>query len=204
MNRLNRELSILRARQRGTEEVESSPNAQNCLPGSDPRFPSPEAMLDAMRKENESLRNRLVDTERDYVRIARLNEVYREELIDHRRRVGGSSYRPPYHFLCSDYFHYVAWFVCRQPRGFTRLRRRPILTTSPSPVCLQLSKHLCLPPSVVVCSSFSSFWCSHSKAAVSASPTECITACRRGFLYHHASHHVALFFTFSVPLFSCH
>lgn len=46
-------------------------------------------MLEAMRRENEQLRNRLVDTERDYIRISRLNEIYREELIDHRRRVSG-------------------------------------------------------------------------------------------------------------------
>ena len=44
-------------------------------------------MLEAMRRENEHLRNKLVDTERDYVRISRLNEIYREELIVHRRRV---------------------------------------------------------------------------------------------------------------------
>lgn len=44
-------------------------------------------MLDAMRRENEQLRTRLVETERDYIRITRLNEIYREELIDHRRRV---------------------------------------------------------------------------------------------------------------------
>jgi len=45
-------------------------------------------MLEAMRRENEHLRNKLVDTERDYIRISRLNEIYREELIDHRRRLG--------------------------------------------------------------------------------------------------------------------
>jgi hypothetical protein len=49
--------------------------------------PSGESMLEAMRRENEQLRNRLVDTERDYIRISRLNEIYREELIEHRRRV---------------------------------------------------------------------------------------------------------------------
>ena len=48
---------------------------------------SPEMMLDAVRRENQQLRERLVDTERDYVRITRLNEIYREELIQHRRRV---------------------------------------------------------------------------------------------------------------------
>ncbi|KAF9527411.1 hypothetical protein CPB83DRAFT_394877 [Crepidotus variabilis] len=50
--------------------------------------PNAEMMLEAMRRENEHLRNRLVDTERDYIRISRLNEIYREELIEHRRRVG--------------------------------------------------------------------------------------------------------------------
>jgi hypothetical protein len=44
-------------------------------------------MLEAMRRENEHLKNKLVDTERDYIRISRLNEIYREELIVHRRRV---------------------------------------------------------------------------------------------------------------------
>ena len=89
VNRLNRELSLLRARQRGAEEAEGAVQQQQNSAGSglDPRFPTPEAMMDAMRKENEALRNKLVDMERDYVRIARLNEVYREELIDHRRRV---------------------------------------------------------------------------------------------------------------------
>lgn len=92
VNRLNRELSLLRARQRGAEEAEGAVQQQqqqqnSAGSGLDPRFPTPEAMMDAMRKENEALRNKLVDMERDYVRIARLNEVYREELIDHRRRV---------------------------------------------------------------------------------------------------------------------
>ena len=49
--------------------------------------PTADAMLEAMRLENEQLRNRLVETERDYIRISRLNEVYREELIEHRSRV---------------------------------------------------------------------------------------------------------------------
>ncbi|KAG2003512.1 hypothetical protein CC2G_004109 [Coprinopsis cinerea AmutBmut pab1-1] len=50
--------------------------------------PSPEAVLEALRQENEQLRNKLVDTEREYIRITRLNDIYREELIDHRRRLG--------------------------------------------------------------------------------------------------------------------
>ena len=55
--------------------------------GSDPGEPSAEMMLEALTRENEHLRNKLVDTERDYIRISRLNEIYREELIVHRRRV---------------------------------------------------------------------------------------------------------------------
>jgi hypothetical protein len=57
------------------------------MAGRDPMIPSAEFMLEAMRRENEQLRNRLVDTERDYVRVSRLNEVDREELLEHRRRV---------------------------------------------------------------------------------------------------------------------
>jgi len=52
-------------------------------------------MLEAMRRENEQLRNRLVDTEREFIRISRLNEIYREELIQHRRRVRIYIYLPP-------------------------------------------------------------------------------------------------------------
>jgi hypothetical protein len=48
---------------------------------------SVEMLLEAMRRENEESRNRLADTQRGYMRISRLNEVYREELIEHRRRV---------------------------------------------------------------------------------------------------------------------
>jgi coiled-coil domain-containing protein 6 len=49
--------------------------------------PSTSVLLNALKKENETLRNRLATTERDYVRVTRLNEIYREELIQHRRRV---------------------------------------------------------------------------------------------------------------------
>ncbi|GBE89077.1 hypothetical protein BKA93DRAFT_917435 [Sparassis latifolia] len=88
VNRLSREISALRLAQQhppvngsGGGEVTS-----HSLPN--PAEPSAEIMLDAMRRENEQLRNRLVDTERDYIRITRLNEIYREELIEHRRRLG--------------------------------------------------------------------------------------------------------------------
>lgn len=97
VNRLSRELSALRCLQQqsqaqsngtGVEEgVGRGRGRQSFLSASD--SPSAEVLLDALKKENESLRSRLVATERDYVKVTRLNEVFREELIDHRRRVSG-------------------------------------------------------------------------------------------------------------------
>ena len=57
------------------------------MTGMDPTSPSAETMFEAIRRENEQLRNRLAETERDNIRMKRLNEIYREELIEHRRRV---------------------------------------------------------------------------------------------------------------------
>jgi len=54
----------------------------------DPRYPNPDAILEALRRENESLRRRVNEMERDYVRVTRLNDIYREELIEHRGRLG--------------------------------------------------------------------------------------------------------------------
>ncbi|KAL4078120.1 hypothetical protein V8B97DRAFT_1213290 [Scleroderma yunnanense] len=94
VNRLNRELSALRLaqQQQAMASTSTSPDARavasTLLNGYDPTAPSTEVLLEAMRRENEQLRNRLVDTERDYVRVARLNEIYREELLEHRRRLG--------------------------------------------------------------------------------------------------------------------
>lgn len=93
VNRLTKELSALRLAQQQQANVNgsvsSSPETRvGFMPPLDPSAPSSDTMLEAMRRENEQLRNRLVDTERDYIRISRLNEIYREELIDHRRRVG--------------------------------------------------------------------------------------------------------------------
>ncbi|KAG2120442.1 uncharacterized protein F5147DRAFT_785194 [Suillus discolor] len=97
VNRLGRELSALRLQQQqqqqsGTNGITASPDNRVGVPtfmaGREPMIPSAEVMLETMRRENEQLRNRLVDTERDYVRVSRLNEVYREELLEHRRRLG--------------------------------------------------------------------------------------------------------------------
>ena len=101
VNRLTRELSALRLAQQqaqlngnGNGNISESPETrmgmQTLMNRSHPITPGSDAMLEAMRRENEQLRSRLVDTERDYVRISRLNEIYREELIDHRRRVRNS------------------------------------------------------------------------------------------------------------------
>lgn len=108
VNRLNREISALRrqaaqasasasggehATGTGTGRAMASgvPSSESArapvLSGNDPTAPSFDVMLEAMRRENEQLRTRLVDTERDYVRISRLNDIYREELLDLRRRV---------------------------------------------------------------------------------------------------------------------
>lgn len=78
------------------------------MSSADPGDPSAETMLEAMRRENEQLRNRLVDTERDYIRISRLNEIYREELIQHRRRVSDISSNYPCMLL-----NYCLWRKAR-------------------------------------------------------------------------------------------
>ena len=41
-----------------------------------------------MRRENEALRSKVVDLEREFIRVSRLNDIYREELIQHRTRAG--------------------------------------------------------------------------------------------------------------------
>ncbi|KAI0291012.1 hypothetical protein BC826DRAFT_1024457 [Russula brevipes] len=100
VNRLSRELSALRlAQQLANQQNGGSPGLGGAGVNGDgtqsptllrlpnPLAPSSEDMLEAMRRENEQLRNRLVDTEREFIRISRLNEIYREELIQHRRRL---------------------------------------------------------------------------------------------------------------------
>ncbi|ESK92573.1 isoform d [Moniliophthora roreri MCA 2997] len=87
VNRLTRELSLLKAQQQaGTQALNGS--GEHTSDSRSPADPSTEVMLEALRRENEQLRNRLVDFERDYVRLSRLNEIYREELIEHRTRLG--------------------------------------------------------------------------------------------------------------------
>ncbi|KAG6879994.1 hypothetical protein C0992_008200 [Termitomyces sp. T32_za158] len=97
VNRLARELTALRQTQIGNAtdgSVSTSPETgigfRSFMNGGSAGDPDIETLLEALRRENEQLRNKLVDTERDYIRISRLNEVYREELIEHRRRLGMS------------------------------------------------------------------------------------------------------------------
>ncbi|KAJ7636891.1 hypothetical protein FB45DRAFT_989223 [Roridomyces roridus] len=79
VNRLTRELSSLRLAQQQLAGLSGSPG---------PSDPSTEIMLATLQRENEALRARLAETEKDYVRMSRLNEIYREELIEHRNRLG--------------------------------------------------------------------------------------------------------------------
>ncbi|KAF6757631.1 hypothetical protein DFP72DRAFT_1044093 [Ephemerocybe angulata] len=115
VNQLSRELSALRIAQQQLQQ-HHSPGANGASASSaestgngvfslspetrfgvqlltrreNPHELSPEVMLDAMRRENEQLRSRLTETEREFIRISRLNDIYREELIEHRRRIGVS------------------------------------------------------------------------------------------------------------------
>ena len=114
VNRLSRELTALRLAQHQLQQQQQqqangaapsqpssalsnadlasvSPEARvgltTFMNGCNPADPSADVLLETLRRENEQLRNKLVDTERDFVRISRLNDIYREELIEHRRRV---------------------------------------------------------------------------------------------------------------------
>lgn len=114
VNRLSRELTALRIQQQqlqlqqqqqqangngsGPPEALAGPSGSNShsasgsalqayLNGASPRLPTAEVMLDAMRRENEELRSRLAETEQAYIRASRMNDIYREELIEHRRKV---------------------------------------------------------------------------------------------------------------------
>ncbi|KAI0777185.1 hypothetical protein BD413DRAFT_638649 [Trametes elegans] len=109
VNRLSREISALRLaqqQQQQQQQLQAGPSQTNGSGNASPNDsrttgfqlsrllngngfdPAPDTILDALRRENEALRNRLVETEQDFIRISRLNEIYREELIQHRRRLG--------------------------------------------------------------------------------------------------------------------
>ena len=124
MNRLNREISTLRlaAAQNGTNGTNggngtgSNSASTSALADGLAEFrtrrwaslagssagPSTDIVLEALRRENEQLRTRVADMERDYVKLMRLNEIYREELIDHRRRVRFLVFQPSWVSQRSD------------------------------------------------------------------------------------------------------
>lgn len=54
-----------------------------------------DVLVDGLRRENEALRVRLAETERDYLQVVRTNDVYREELIELRMRVCSSLFFHP-------------------------------------------------------------------------------------------------------------
>jgi hypothetical protein len=111
VNRLNREISVLKlaAAQNGTNGTNGTNGngsgnnsaSTSALADDLAEFrarrrgsvagigagPSTDTVLEALRRENEQLRGTLADMERDHLKLMRLNEIYREELIDHRRRV---------------------------------------------------------------------------------------------------------------------
>lgn len=107
VNRLTRQLVALRQQQMQQQQQQAHPQnyshvgglngydadsassspVQNYAPLFDPHNPSADVTINALRSENEMLRSRLIDIEREFVRMVRLNDVYREELIEHRRRV---------------------------------------------------------------------------------------------------------------------
>lgn len=88
VNRLSKQLSALRASSNATpSSASTSSNATNSQ-APDPLRPDNAALLESMRRENEALRSKVVDLEREFIRVSRLNEIYREELIQHRTRAG--------------------------------------------------------------------------------------------------------------------
>ncbi|TFK72796.1 hypothetical protein BDN72DRAFT_815499 [Pluteus cervinus] len=102
VNRLSRELTALRLAQHQSQQQQQQQSSANGSVSVSPenrvglRYwmagnsanPSTDMILDALKRENAELRTRLVETEQAFGRISRLNDIYREELIEHRRRIG--------------------------------------------------------------------------------------------------------------------
>ncbi|CAE6458971.1 hypothetical protein ACGC1H_002097 [Rhizoctonia solani] len=81
-------------------------------------------LLEAMRAENAQLRTRVADLERDFLSVSRVNEVYRQELIEHRRRLG-----LPYESLIG-----LDSSASQSVSSSPVESRRPIATTSAVPI----------------------------------------------------------------------
>ncbi|PLW19487.1 hypothetical protein PCANC_08748 [Puccinia coronata f. sp. avenae] len=106
--RLQRQLSLLMQQQQQSSQSGPTPAAPNSstAPNSPsatiapnlnalinnphPLNPSPATLIEVLKTENSNLRNRLVDTEREFIKTSRQNEMYRSELIALRQRAGMS------------------------------------------------------------------------------------------------------------------
>lgn len=99
VNRLSRELSALRMAQPAVIPGGQDPDSMNQSLASspvshfnphinDPRYPSTDIIIAALRKENEILRAHVVEAEREFLKANRLNDIYREEIVELRRRLG--------------------------------------------------------------------------------------------------------------------
>ncbi|KZV76575.1 hypothetical protein PENSPDRAFT_747466 [Peniophora sp. CONT] len=88
VNRLSRQISALRASSNATPSSASSTTSSSNSQAPDPLRPDSAVLLESMRRENEALRSKVVDLEREFIKVSRLNEIYREELIQHRSRAG--------------------------------------------------------------------------------------------------------------------
>ena len=102
VNKLSRELYALRLAQPALAQGAYDPDSQNQSLANSPihqlnphandsRYPSVEVINAALRRENEILRARVVDAEREFVKTSRLNDIYREEIVELRRRVSQRS-----------------------------------------------------------------------------------------------------------------
>ncbi|KAI9602397.1 hypothetical protein H4Q26_001686 [Puccinia striiformis f. sp. tritici PST-130] len=67
-----------------------APNLNSLIINPHPLNPSPATLIEVLKSENSNLRNRLVDTEREFIKNSRQNEMYRSELITLRQRAGMS------------------------------------------------------------------------------------------------------------------
>ncbi|KAG0152498.1 hypothetical protein CROQUDRAFT_649924 [Cronartium quercuum f. sp. fusiforme G11] len=103
--RLQRQLSLLMQQQQQSSQPAPSasanatpapsppaagggPNLNALINNPDPLHPSANTLIDVLKTENSNLRNRLVDTEREYIKTSRQSEMYRSELIALRQRAG--------------------------------------------------------------------------------------------------------------------
>ncbi|KAG9083580.1 hypothetical protein FRC07_013871 [Ceratobasidium sp. 392] len=84
VNRLTRQISRLQTQLAAS----SSSNRRTTHLDTGPEPPQPVMLIEAMRLENAQLRTRVADLERDFLRVSRINDVYRQELLEHRRRLG--------------------------------------------------------------------------------------------------------------------